>query len=315
MSKSDAGMLCWDFWQDLLIRHVLDPMHCEKNICENVMKTIWGVRDTLKARLDLKEANIRQYLHPLPGRKPGSVVLPTAPYVLSKEEKAKFIDIIRNLKTPTNYAGQLAKCIASDGDLKGLKSHDYHVLMQQLLPLCLRTLLDRDTRVAIMRLSRVFVRLCAKSVDPSSMEQLLEYTAETLCMLEMVFPPSFFDVMSHLPIHLVQQLDICGPVHTRWMYPIERYLKRLKGYVRQRAKPEGSMARGYTIEEALGFCTEYMQDCELTRRRTWDDEEEVGAKSEVVEGTGRYRLLTSELRARIHEFVLTNAEPLQSYRE
>ena len=267
-SQSDDGMLCWDVRQDLLIRHVLDPMHCEKNICENVMKTIWGVRDTLKARLDLKEANIRPHLHPLPGRKPGYVVLPTAPYVLSKEEKAKFIDTIRNLKTPTNYAGQLAKCIASDGDLKGLKSHDYHVLMQQLLPLCLRTLLDRDTRVAIMRLSRVFVRLCAKSVDPSSMEQLLEYTAETLSMLEMVFPPSFFDVMSHLPIHLVQQLDICGPVHTRWMYPIERYLKRLKGYVRQRAKPEGSMARGYTIEEALGFCTEYMQDCELTRRRT-----------------------------------------------
>ena len=116
----------------------------------------------------------------------------------------KFIDIIRNLKTSTNYAGQLAKCIASDGNLKGLKSHDYHVMMQQLLPLCVRTLLDMDTRVAIMRLSQVFVRLCAKSIDPSSMEPLLEYTAETLCMLKKVFPPSFFDVMSHLPIHLVQ---------------------------------------------------------------------------------------------------------------
>ena len=89
----------------------------------------------------------------------------------------------------------------------------------------------------------------------------------------------------------------------------------MKGYVRQRAKLEGSIARGYTIEEALGFCTEYMQDCELTRRRTWDDEEEARAKSEVVEGKGRYRLLTAELRERIHEFVLTNAEPLQLYRE
>jgi hypothetical protein len=75
------------------------------------------------------------------------------------------------------------------------------------------------------------------------------------------------------------------------------------------------MARGYIIEETLGFCTEYMQDCELTRRRIWDDQEELGAKSEVVEGTGRYRLLTSDLRAWIHEFVLTNTEPLQSYRE
>ena len=58
-----------------------------------------------------------------------------------------------------------------------------------------------------------------------------------------------------------------------------------------------------------------MQACELACKRTWDDEEELGAKSEVVEDTCRYRLLTSELRARIHEFVLTNAEPLQSYKE
>ena len=139
----------------------------------------------MKAWLDLKEANIRPYLHPHHGRKHGFVVLPTTPYVLSKDEKAKFIDIICNLKTPTNYASQLVKCIASDGDSKGLKSHNYHVLMQQLLPLYLRTLLDMDTRVTIMRLSRVFVRLCAKSVDSSSMEQLLEYTTETLCMLEL----------------------------------------------------------------------------------------------------------------------------------
>jgi hypothetical protein len=122
-----------------------------------------------------------------------------------------------------------------------------------------------------MRLSRVFVQLCMKSVDPSFMEQLFEDTTETLCMLENVFPPSFFNVMSHLPIHLVQQLDICGLVHTRWMYPMERYLKRLKSYVRQRAQPEGSMARGYLMDEALGFCTEYIRDCELTHKRIWDD--------------------------------------------
>ena len=75
------------------------------------------------------------------------------------------------------------------------------------------------------------------------------------------------------------------------------------------------MARRYKTKEALGIFTEYMQDYELTRRRTWVDEEEVGAKSEVVEGSCRYQLLTSELRARIHKFVLTNVEPLHSYRE
>jgi len=77
------------------------------------------------------------------------------------------------------------------------------------------------------------VHLYAKSVDPSTMEDLMEETVVTMCMLEKVFPLSFFDVMSHLSIYLLQQLDICGPVHTHWMYPVERYLKMLKGYIRQ----------------------------------------------------------------------------------
>ena len=282
-------------------------MHCKMNICENVLRTIWAQRDTLKVRLDLKEAGIRPHLHPLLKRTPGSLVLLVALYVLSKDEKKKFLDIIRSLKTPSNYVRQFAKCIASGDDLKGLKSHDYHILMQQLLPLCCPTLLDKDTRVTIMRLSRVFLRLCMKSVDPSSMETLFEDIAETLCMLEKVFPPSFFDVMSHLPVHLVQQLDICNSVHSRWMHPMERHLKKLKGYNRQHAQPEGSMAKAYIIEEPLGFYTKDMQDCEQSLRRIWDDEEEPSAKGKVVERGERYRWLTSELKARIHEFVLTNA--------
>ena len=297
-----------------MIRHVLDPMHCEKNLCENIMKTIWGLKDTLKVRLDLQEANIRPELHP---KHVGNdtVALPVAPYVLSKVEKAKFIKTIRNLKTPSNYVGQLSKRITVDGDLRGLKSHDYHIMMQHILPLCVRTLLPKDVRATITRISRVFQRLCAKSVDPSTMETLMEETTVTMCMMEKVFPPSFFDVMTHLPIHLLEQLAICGPVHTRWMYPVERYLKTLKGYVRQRAQPEGSMARGYVMEEAFGFCTEYMQNCTMTTRRVWDDKEEPSMNDEVLQGKGRRRMLSLELQQWIHEFVINNAVILENYRE
>jgi len=179
-------------------------MHCEKNFCENIMKTIWGLKDTLKVRLDMAEAEIQLELHPIDGGPGGPWLLPQAPYVLSKEEKALFLKIICDLKTPRNYIGQLAKRISGDGELKGLKSHDYHVLMQQILPLCLHTMLTAEVRSAIIRICRVFTRLCAKSVDPSTMSELMEETAVTMCMLEKVFPPSFFDVMSHFPIHLVQ---------------------------------------------------------------------------------------------------------------
>jgi hypothetical protein len=35
-------------------------------------------------------------------------------------------------------------------------------------------------------------------------------------------------------------------------------MKTLKDYVRTFARPEGSMAEGYAMEDCLGFCTEYM---------------------------------------------------------
>ncbi|GKB87929.1 hypothetical protein Tco_0960201 [Tanacetum coccineum] len=51
-----------------------------------------------------------------------------------------------------------------------------------------------------------------------------------------------------------------GPIRPRWMFPFERYMKKLKGYVRNKAKPEGSIAEGYVAEEALTFSYHYFQD-------------------------------------------------------
>jgi hypothetical protein len=76
--------------------------------------------------------------------------------------------------------------------------------------------------------------------------------------MEMHFPPSFFDMMTHLLYHIVDELDICGPIATRWMYPIKRYMKTLKLYVRNMAWPEASMVEGYIQDECLGFITEYL---------------------------------------------------------
>jgi hypothetical protein len=98
-------------------------------LCENIIKTIWGVKDSLKLQLDMLEIKIRPHLHFFPGTN-GTILLPAAPYVLSKDEKLIFLGIISDMKTPTNYMGQLAKKVTLHGELKGLKSHDYNVLMQ-----------------------------------------------------------------------------------------------------------------------------------------------------------------------------------------
>ncbi|GKA85869.1 hypothetical protein Tco_0807523 [Tanacetum coccineum] len=83
---------------------------------------------------------------------------------------------------------------------------------------------------------------------------------DILCNLELIYPPAFFDIMIHLVIHLPLEAIFGGPIRPRWMYPFKRYMKKLKNYVRNKAKPEGSIAKGYVAEEALTFSSHYFRD-------------------------------------------------------
>ncbi|RVW76434.1 hypothetical protein CK203_056883 [Vitis vinifera] len=76
--------------------------------------------------------------------------------------------------------------------------------------------------------------------------------------LKKYFSPSIFDIMLHLTMHLVREVRLCGPVYMRWMYPFERYMKVLKGYVQNHNRLEGCIAECYIVEEALEFYTEYL---------------------------------------------------------
>ncbi|KAH0633356.1 hypothetical protein KY284_036142 [Solanum tuberosum] len=89
----------------------------------------------------------------------------------------------------------------------------------------------------------------------------------TLCKLEKIFPPSFFDVMVHLPVHLATEAKIAGPIHYRWMYPVERWLYFLKSFIGNRACPEGCIAEGYIANECMTICSrEFAQTHENARQ-------------------------------------------------
>ena len=93
----------------------------------------------------------------------------------------------------------------------------------------------------IIRLCYFFNSICSKVVDPSKLQQLQNEVIVTLCLLEKYFPLTFFDVMVHLTVHLPREIKFCGPVWLRWMYSMERYMKILKGYVRNRYRPGWGM--------------------------------------------------------------------------
>jgi hypothetical protein len=124
---------------------------------------------------------------------------------------------------PDGYASNISNCVdMSTYRLNGMKSHDLHVMMQNLLPMALRGLLDKPVRHAIIRLCKFYNDLCQRELDKVKLARMESDIAEIMCALERHFPPSFFDVMVHLTVHLVREARLGGPVHFRWMYPFER---------------------------------------------------------------------------------------------
>ncbi|BBH09210.1 transposable element gene, partial [Prunus dulcis] len=194
--------------------------------------------------------------------------------------------------------------------LLGLKSHDCHTLMQQLLPVAIRSVLEKPARYAITRLCFFFNAICAKTVDVSKLDKLEEDVVVTLCLLEKYFPPSFFDIMVHLVVHLVREVRLCGPVYFRWMYPFERYMKVLKGYVQNRTRPEGCIAERYIAEEAVEFCTQHLSDVST-----------VGVPSSQKMGVSKplsgctVSVVDQDLLNQAHLYVLENTEEVLPYIE
>ena len=79
-----------------------------------------------------------------------------------------------------------------------------------------------------VEIALIFRDISAKILKNEDVAILKENIAVKLCRLENIFPPSFFDVMEHLVVHLPDKAALGGPVQYRWMYPFERYMYHLK---------------------------------------------------------------------------------------
>ena len=108
---------------------------------------------------------------------------------------------------------------------------------------------------------------------------------ETACLLEKYLPTSMLTIQTHLLVHIVDELQVVGPVHSRWMFFLERFMKTLKGFVRQRARPEGSMAEGWLVSEALVYISEWLSTVDRDKGLLWSLKEDDRLNGDVLVGT------------------------------
>jgi len=143
------------------VRHNIDVMHVEKNVSDAILSILMQSPKSkygLKARKDLEDMGIRGNLHiQMKGKKS---YLPLATCWLSKEEKKRFCKRLSLFKGPDGYCANLANSVFVDPPIiDGLKYHDHHVLLQNLLPFALRGLLPSGPRLVVTRLCSFFRRL------------------------------------------------------------------------------------------------------------------------------------------------------------
>jgi hypothetical protein len=322
-----VGLWRLPYWEHLLLRHNLDVMHIEKNICEALLGTLLNIpgksKDTNNARLDLFDMKIRPELHL---KQVGTTVsAPSAPYVLGKDQKIAFCKFLKGIKFPDGYAANLSNYISADGSrLVGkLKTHSCHILLQRIIPAGLRGLVGKDVYEAVVELGTFFRELCSRNIRIDVLKRLKDDIPLILCKLEKIFPPAFFDVMVHLAVHLPDEALLRGPVQYGWMYPIERRLGTLKNFVRNRARLEGSIAEAYVASESLTFCSRYMADIDSRFHQPQvrggvvkvPGDPSIFNDDVTLLGADRSGYIDDALMNKMIWYVLYNCEEVDDYRE
>ena len=117
-------------------------------------------------------------------------------------------------------------------------------MLHYILEFAIKKTLHPEVALPLMRLSAFLRSLWSKAINLDDVYKLQKETIEVLCQFEMIFSSSFFDIMVHLLVHLCAESELGGPLHTRNMFSIERYLGKLKSFIRNRTKPEGSIVEG-----------------------------------------------------------------------
>nr|XP_023924457.1 uncharacterized protein LOC112035850 [Quercus suber] len=163
------------YWKDHKLRHNLDVMHIEKNVMDNILGTVLNLKDwtkdNYKARLDLADMRIRNELHL---RQEGDkFLIPPACFHMTALEKDGFLQVLRDVRVPDGYASNISRRVnLKERKISGLKSHDSHILMQQLLPIALRGSLPSHVARPLIKLACFFRKICSKTLTVADIEML-----------------------------------------------------------------------------------------------------------------------------------------------
>ena len=152
-------------------------MHIEKNVFENIFNTVMDVKGktkgNIKARLDIALYCNRKNIKGKLCLRESRVVKPRANFVLEKNAQLLVYKWLKSLHFPNGHASNISRLVNIEGcRLYGMKSHDYNVFMQTLIPLAFRDFLPKGKWDALMEISHLFRDICSSKFNVEHIERL-----------------------------------------------------------------------------------------------------------------------------------------------
>jgi hypothetical protein len=156
---------------------------------DNILRTLLDIKGKSNANLqacqDLQEMGLRPKLHPYIGDD-RRTYLPPAPHTMSTKNKTAFLQVLQDIRVPNSYASNISRYVKMDNrTLSGLKSHDNHVIMQQLLPIALRgSKLPSNVIKVLIDMSTFFRGICETTLTHEALDRLQEHVCMILYLME-----------------------------------------------------------------------------------------------------------------------------------
>ncbi|KAI5312716.1 hypothetical protein L3X38_041890 [Prunus dulcis] len=243
---NNGDRVCWkkkskffdlEYWKYLHVRHVLDVMHIEKNVCDSIIGKLLEIpgkhKDGIAARFDLLNMGVKINLQPEYGER--RTRLPPRPWNLSRAKKRAVCHSFYGIKVPEGYCSNIKNLVSlKDSRLLGLKSHNCHTLMQQLLPMAIRSVLEKPARY--MKVLKGYVQNRTRPegyiAEQYIAEEAVEFCTEHLYDVSTVGVPSSQKMGVSKPLSGCINTEEVLPyieehmIHTKTTYP--KFRKRTK---------------------------------------------------------------------------------------
>jgi len=138
---------------ELPIQNTLDVMHVEWNVSNNLLRYLTK-EDTIEVQKDM-QVGVHQHLWLQSRPRSSNYFKPAALYVFTQEENKSFLEFFFSIWVLIRYVAIFKKHVGPK-KFYAMKSHDHHVMVQQILLMSVWNLLQESSRMAIIQLEKSF---------------------------------------------------------------------------------------------------------------------------------------------------------------